>query len=35
MTGRPMNGWLVLDPAADRVALVAEANAFVESQLNG
>jgi len=35
MSGRPMNGWVVLDPAADRVALVAEANAFVESQLSG
>jgi hypothetical protein len=32
MPGRPMNGWVVLRPAADWAPLVAEARAHVESQ---
>jgi TfoX/Sxy family transcriptional regulator of competence genes len=32
MAGRPMNGWVVVDPSADWPALVQEAQAFVASQ---
>ena len=32
MAGRPMNGWVVVSPAADRPTLVREACAFVGSQ---
>jgi TfoX N-terminal domain len=32
MEGRPMNGWVVVDPAADWRSLVQEACAFVQSQ---
>jgi TfoX N-terminal domain len=32
MEGRPMNGWVVVDPAADWTALAEEARGFVESQ---
>jgi TfoX/Sxy family transcriptional regulator of competence genes len=32
MPGRPMRGWVVLEPTADWAALVAEARDFVESQ---
>jgi hypothetical protein len=32
MGGRRMNGWVVVDAAADWPALVEEARAFVESQ---
>ena len=32
MTGRPMNGWVVVSPAADWPPLVQEACAFVEAQ---
>jgi hypothetical protein len=32
MTGRPMNGWVVVEPTADWASLVAEARDFVESQ---
>jgi TfoX/Sxy family transcriptional regulator of competence genes len=31
MEGRPMRGWIVVEPAADWGALVSEAQAFVES----
>ena len=31
MPGRPMNGWVVLDPAADWAEPAREARAFVES----
>jgi hypothetical protein len=31
MPGRPMNGWVVLDPASDWPELAGEARAFVES----
>ena len=34
MTGRAMNGWVVVEPTEDWAALVAEAHAFVESQQN-
>jgi TfoX/Sxy family transcriptional regulator of competence genes len=32
MEGRPMNGWVVVDPALDWPALADEARVFVESQ---
>jgi hypothetical protein len=32
MPGRVMNGWVLLQPAADWSPLVAEARAYVESQ---
>jgi TfoX/Sxy family transcriptional regulator of competence genes len=32
MSGRRMNGWVVLAPTADAAALVTEAHAFVDSQ---
>ena len=32
MEGRPMNGWVVVQGAAERTALLDEARAFVESQ---
>jgi hypothetical protein len=32
MEGRPMRGWIVVEPSVDWVALVSEAQAFVESQ---
>jgi hypothetical protein len=32
MAGRPMNGWVVVDPSLDRPSLVDEARGFVESQ---
>ena len=32
MAGRPMNGWVVVDPSVEWPALVAEARAFVEAQ---
>lgn len=34
MEGRPMNGWVVVSPAADWPALVDAARAFVERQLS-
>jgi hypothetical protein len=32
MPGRPMNGWVVVGPAADWAPLVDEARGYVESQ---
>jgi TfoX/Sxy family transcriptional regulator of competence genes len=32
MEGRPMNGWVVVDPAADWPALTEEAHRFVAAQ---
>ena len=32
MAGRPMNGWVIVDPSADWPSLVEEARAYVESQ---
>lgn len=32
MEGRPMNGWVIVDPSADWLPLVNEARAYVESQ---
>ena len=32
MAGRPMNGWVVVDPSLDWPFLVDEARGFVESQ---
>jgi len=32
MAGRAMNGWVVVDPSADRPSLLDQARGFVESQ---
>lgn len=32
MSGRPMNGWVVVSPSADWAPLVDDARAYVESQ---
>ena len=32
MDGRPMNGWVVVDPSVDWLPLVTEAREYVESQ---
>jgi TfoX/Sxy family transcriptional regulator of competence genes len=34
MAGRPMNGWVIVDPSPDWPSLVDDARAFVESQRN-
>jgi TfoX/Sxy family transcriptional regulator of competence genes len=32
MAGRPMNGWVIVDPSTDWPSLVEEAREYVESQ---
>lgn len=32
MAGRPMNGWVIVDPSTDWPVLAADAQAYVESQ---
>ena len=32
MEGRPMNGWVIVDPSVDWLPVVTEARAYVESQ---